>query len=156
MGCQWVLYLTIWSVLRFCVVLSLFHQRCLSKYNKRYLQQSRPHHVQLGCNQEQFYYLIQFHARECKDFSWAAIALAIDSAIFPKVLDKYLIVYSFYATPTQGKAVLPNLAPSLGLTPPGTGHLDCVYNQLHVLICEVGSKEAPNAELVIDHIMRWV
>ena len=72
-------------------------------------------------NQEQFYYLIQL-VIESEDFSWAAIALVADSAIFPRVLDKFLAMYSFMAVPTQGKNIFPNLVASPVLMPPGIEH----------------------------------
>lgn len=60
--------------------------------------------------------------RECKDFSWLAIALVVAPAISPQVFDKFLIMCSLIATPTQGKNIFPNLTSSLELILPGTEH----------------------------------
>lgn len=114
----------IWFVPGFYPVLFQLCQRWLPKYSRRCLLWNKPHLVQLGCNQEQFYYLIQLISVSLESLLRLAIALATP----PRVLDRYLIMYSFTAGPTQGERNLPNLAASLRLTPPG---LDYACNQCH-------------------------
>lgn len=60
-----------------------------------------------------------------------AIALARDLVISPRVLDRFLIMQSFTAVPTQGKCNLPNLEASLMLKTPG---MECPWLCMQVVL----------------------